>query len=437
MLDYTEYLESILHLFEYLTLYFLFSQVFEHRFKISYMSFFVVLVLVGFNVSMEVFLGLVTIQSFFVKLSAIMIALSIIFRGKLRSLFILFILAFIIISVCDMLVIACATLVLDMDSAIIIQNPYLRLLLGLLSRSIFFLVAQFLIRKFRDINGFDQKKFFQLIVILLINAAFIVLAGDIYFQNKSAFSNDVGFMMGILIGIFLLSYLVLKMTDDLISYSMKEHDWELQEDEYQRQIFYIKNLEGINKQMKSLRHDFNHHIGCLHGMLEHGNVESARNYAEDLVNQAEQFNVAFSTGNIGISSLLSAKHQIMRDEKIPFVCSIDVPDKMSIKPIDISIILGNALDNAIEANGLLSEESKGIELRAYIEMEHLVLKVKNRYIENRIQEDLSTTKSDESNHGYGLKNIQFVVEKYSGIMRIDREDHVFLLNIALPLFDKS
>ncbi len=433
MLDYAEYLESILHLFEYLIFYFLFSQVFKQRFKNHYVNYFVLLLLVGFNVSVEIFLGLITIQSFFVKLSALLISMMLIFMGRPLSIFILYILSFILISICDMLVIAVTTLVLKIDSVVLIQNPYLRLTLGLVSRGLFFTMAQYLITKFKDVNGFNQKRFVQLVVILVINASFIVLAGDIYFQNKSAFSNEVGFMMGILIGIFLLSYLVLKMTDDLISYSVKERDWQLQENEYQRQIFYVKNLEGLNKQMKALRHDFNHHIGCIHGMLEQGNVDSAKTYAEDLVNQAERFNVAFSTGNIGISGLLSAKHQTMLDKKIPFTCAIDVPEKMSIKPIDISIILGNGLDNAIEANDHLDEALKGIELKAYIEMEHLILKIRNRFAGGDASEDWSTTKTDISNHGYGLKNIEFVVEKYKGIMRIESDAQVFQLNIALPL----
>ncbi len=53
--------------------------------------------------------------------------------------------------------------------------------------------------------------------------------------------------------------------------------------------------------MKSIRHDFNHHIGCLYGMLEQGEMNNAREYAGELVSEAEQFNVAFSSDYPGIS----------------------------------------------------------------------------------------------------------------------------------------
>jgi len=72
---------------------------------------------------------------------------------------------------------------------------------------------------------------------------------------------------------------------------------------------------------------------------------------------------------------------------------------MSVKLIDLSIILGNAVDNAIEAVGKLTDADRLIELSIYSEMEYLVIKVKNKYLKGAVAKDLSTTKADIDNHG--------------------------------------
>ncbi len=105
---------------------------------------------------------------------------------------------------------------------------------------------------------------------------------------------------------------------------------------------------------------------------------------------------------------------------------------MNLKLIDLSVILGNALDNAIEAVENLSEDQRSINLNIYFEMEYIVIKLNNMYNASIINEDLSTTKEDTKNHGYGLGNIKFIVKKYDGILKINKENSEFKLNVALP-----
>lgn len=289
-----------------------------------------------------------------------------------------------------------------------------------------------MLSKFKNLNVADPRDLYKIIMVLLIDVAFIVIVGDVYFQNKSIYESDVLFIVSVLFGIVAISILVVRMTESIVTYAMKERDWQLQEEEYNRQIFYLNHLEDINHQMKSIRHDFNHHIGCLYGMLEQGEMNNAREYAGELVSEAEQFNVAFSSDYPGISGLLSSKYQIMRSKNIEFYWKVNLPEKMNLKLIDLSVILGNALDNAIEAVENLSEDQRSINLNIYFEMEYIVIKLNNMYNASIINEDLSTTKEDTKNHGYGLGNIKFIVKKYDGILKINKENSEFKLNVALP-----
>jgi len=432
LLDFTKYMESILHLFEYMVIYYIFSQIFKLRFKTPYFSYSIILLVVGINVGVELFWGIVSVPSFFVKLSILLIALIIMFKGKFWHVFTMFIISFIVIGICDAITITSASLLLGMDNFDFVNIGYNRLGLGMASKVLFLMLGHTIISRFKSVSSSDPRNLYIIVLILLINTAFIILAGDIYFRNESPFSNDIRFLMGIMLGILFISFLVVRITESIVEYSKKERDWQLQEEEYRRQIFYLNHLDDLNNQMKAIRHDFNHHISCLNGMLEHSDYSSAKEYTNDLVCEAEQFNVAFSTSHSGVSGLLSSKYQIMRAKSIELTWLVDLPEILKIKLIDISIILGNALDNAIEASEKLEQQSRCIDLKIYSEMDHLVIKVQNNIRVGSVGASLSTTKKDIENHGYGIGNIEFVVNKYDGIMKIDILEDKFSLKIALP-----
>jgi len=433
LLDFSSYLEIAIYLFEYMVLYYIFSQVFEYRIKSKIINFTYLVLLIGANTYIDNFAGLISGPAIFIKLSLVCITLIIVFDGKILHLALMSIICFIAMGVSDFIAVILITSAFGHSNFDFIVGSHNRLIFVVTAKLIFLISAHIVMSRFKNVRSMDPRKLYRIILVLLINVAFIVLAGDIYFQRKSVLANDIYFMVGILVGIIGITLIVIKMTESIITYSIRERDWQLQENEYRRQIFYLNHLEDINHQMKSIRHDFNHHIGCLHGMLEQGELESAKEYANELVSEAEQFNVAFSSDYPGISGLLSAKYQVMRSKKIEFAWRVNMPKEIDLKLIDLSIILGNAIDNAIEAVEKLDVSDRVIELSIYHEMDYLVIKIKNPYLQGVLSDNFTTSKEDSENHGYGLNNIRFIVEKYDGIMKISTEENTFILNVALPI----
>jgi sensor histidine kinase regulating citrate/malate metabolism len=102
--------------------------------------------------------------------------------------------------------------------------------------------------------------------------------------------------------------------------------------------------------------------------------------------------------------------------------------------------LGNALDNSIEANEKIEDIS-----RRYINVimnpykDYLFIEISNPSIFNPIGEDgkLRTTKKDKENHGFGIKSIKQVVEKYDGMLNYEYQDGQFILNIMLPFCEEA
>lgn len=431
-MSFSDYLEVAFFLFEYMVLYYIFSQVFEQRFKSNILGYGLIGIITGANFLIDQYAGMVSGPAVIVKTVVVYLTFLLIFRGKVLHIALMCIICFISIVVADIIAVFSIAAIFGFDSFDFVMEGYNRLALVITSKFIFVAMSQMVLSKFKNLNSTNPRDLYTVIMVLLINVAFIVITGDVYFQNKSIFDNDLTFIVAVLFGIVAISIMVVRMTQSIVSFAMKERDWQLQEEEYNRQIFYLNHLEDINHEMKSIRHDFNHHIGCLHGMLEQGDMENAKTYAGELVHEAEKFNVAFSSEYPGISGLLSSKYQIMRAKDIEFQWSVNLPERLGIRLIDLSVILGNALDNAIEAVESLDEMNRNIQLKIYTEMDYLVIKIINKYQAGVILDDFLTTKEDAENHGYGLGNIRFVVKKYDGIMKIDTDDEMFRLNIALP-----
>lgn len=407
---------------------------FKRRFNSHIVEIALILLLTTINFGIDQYAGLISAPAMIVKITiSFVFFFCAIFEGKIHHIGLMFIICVISMAVADLVAAFSLAAVFRLDSFEFIMVGFNRLGFVIVAKTIFIIFSKLVLSRFKDLNRTDPRSLNRVILVLLFDVIFIVLAHDIYLQNKSVFESDLPYIVGVTVGTIALSIMVVRMTESIVTYALKEKEWQLQEDEYNRQIFYLNHLEDINHQMKSIRHDFNHHIGCLHGMLEQGNLDQAKEYSGELVHEAEKkFNVAFSSEHPGISGLLSSKYQIMRDKGIDLQWTVNLPDSMNIKLIDLSVILGNALDNAIEAVEVLDETERNIELKIYFEMDYLVIKTSNKFREGVLEYDFSTTKEDVENHGYGLGNIKFVVSKYDGILKIETKNNEFSLNVALP-----
>ena len=124
--------------------------------------------------------------------------------------------------------------------------------------------------------------------------------------------------------------------------------------------------------------------------------------------------------------------------KVQIYTDIRLPEKISIEPIDISIIIGNLLDNALEACEVLETGEKSIELEVYTSNNNLIIRVKNtksELVNSNISDTDSgyTSKQDTANHGFGLYNIKQAVSKYGGIVKFEDMGSSFYSNIAIPM----
>lgn len=195
-------------------------------------------------------------------------------------------------------------------------------------------------------------------------------------------------------------------------------------------------LNSVNE-LRGWKHDYQNHLNVLSTLYFEGNYSELGKY---IVNQKNSLPPLFSKSNSGnsiLDAILTDKILQLSNTDIKFEHTVLLPENFNIDNVDLTIIIGNLLDNAIEAcnkvensNNLFIDFSimpklNGVEIittNSY-DKDNLLIK-ENCYISN---------KSDSLSHGLGLKQIETTINKYSGFYRTKTEDCKFISEIFIPL----
>ena len=206
-------------------------------------------------------------------------------------------------------------------------------------------------------------------------------------------------------------------------------------DRYRQQTqLYRNQLEIImesGSRIRSLRHDMKNHILSLQALSNNGSREEVQKYLqkmqEFMVNPSEHV----MSGNEDVDSLLNYKIGRAKELLHTVETKITIPEYLNLGSFDLNVILGNLLDNALEA-AVQTEEK---ELKIQMEENRGVLFLN---VSNSCNDDVSgekgvgkTTKEDKRNHGMGLGNVRAIVEKHHGDMEIVCEHSRFEVDIML------
>ena len=199
-----------------------------------------------------------------------------------------------------------------------------------------------------------------------------------------------------------------------------------------QQLYYMETLEEAIGRLKSERHDFNHHLGVMYALLEDCESEKARNYAASLVDAAREYRSMVNIPYSMVRAMLNYKLSAARERGISLRLDINLPGGLKLNEADLTVILGNLLDNAMEACAKIEKDDRYIALSLSYKPDYLVIQTENpMHPEGEIGEKGKTTKQDQENHGFGLGNIAYLVNKHNGIMKLEPEPGVFKISLAL------
>lgn len=271
--------------------------------------------------------------------------------------------------------------------------------------------------------AFDRK---QTVLLLVIPAmSVIVLSVLMLGELEKMFAILISSCMLIInISVF---YLYNILTENYIH--LRDHDiYKQQTYAYQNQLEVI--MESQNR-VRALRHDMKNHILALQILVQRKEVEETNKYLDSMKNFMTNPEEYVKTGNDVVDSLLNYKIQKANEVLNVVETKISIPEQLRLRSFDLNVLLGNLLDNAIDAS--MQTEDKKLKITIKLDKGILFLNICNscQMIADEKKNFWETTKEDKANHGIGLKNVRRIVEKYHGDITFFYENNIIQTDVMM------
>lgn len=232
----------------------------------------------------------------------------------------------------------------------------------------------------------------------------------------------VAAIAGVVLLVFLCRAVFIRLVDKRIS-------------AYQNDLVekHYEEVENMYRQMRGWRHDYKHHIQTMKAHLLMEQYQELDDYLSELDTDLTEVDTILRTGNVRIDAVLNSKLAVAKAKGIRVNAKATVPEQLKMKEVDLCVIIGNLLDNAMEACDKTEEEKQFI--RVYIEAlkEQLYIYVSNSMADNVRKSGGQYLSTKRGSHGFGLMRIDRVVKKYNGYLNRQHEEGVFATEIMLPL----
>ena len=259
--------------------------------------------------------------------------------------------------------------------------------------------------------------------------------GIIYFLFY--FGNCSGVGIGIVsIGLLAINFFMFYLYDLLLGSVSQRYETEMLRQKVQ---VYANQLDVIlqgEEKAKALRHDMKHHMNEIRLLADRYGAAEIRRYVDRMEDFIHNPREVVSSGNVEIDSVLNYMLQRAREELDTVTVKVVLPEEIQ-HSFDINILLGNLLENAIEAAKQTERKYLGVQIT--LNREVLKIEVENSFRpENLVWEEqggrnrsLLTTKRVKEQHGIGLKNVRKIVESYNGVMEVETKGDVFCVKLIL------
>lgn len=235
----------------------------------------------------------------------------------------------------------------------------------------------------------------------------------------------------LIIGFLIFSIYETDRRDRLINLQIEQSLILSQNEAYLNQITL---LQATNSSMQKLRHDFQNHIEALQSLIDAAPASKAEEYLKKIQQEMKPDAVISDTGNPVIDSLINTKLSSCKRDNISVRYHAKIPADLNVDSFALTIILGNLLDNAIEAVKKDSCKEKRINLTLTYTRNCLVLVLKNSY-DGILQFDndcFVTSKTNSGIHGLGLKNVAQTITSKGGMLSFDYDTSSFSVTALIP-----
>ena len=281
----------------------------------------------------------------------------------------------------------------------------------------------FLLRRNREYLTTDQKSW-QMIALVGISVIIVYVMGDIAIHGGG--SDMLVHIVPTAICCFVLLYVLCETGKNNRRAEDERIMRRLLAEEQKRYDAMMSSIETVNRKC----HDLKYQIAALKNADKTEREAQIEKLEEDVI----IYEKLARTGNVALDNTIGEKCLVCESKSIRFDYNIDGQAFSFMEPLDIYILFGNALDNAIECVQKYSEDKREISLASFAKGNIVKVHIENRCEESVDAGDLKTTKQDKDDHGFGMRSMRRIAEKYGGNLTVSVSDNRFCVDI---LFQKQ
>ncbi|MBO5071774.1 MAG: GHKL domain-containing protein [Eubacterium sp.] len=220
----------------------------------------------------------------------------------------------------------------------------------------------------------------------------------------------------------------------LLFFNERRNEKKLSEYEEKLVASQLDEMNQLYMTMRGWRHDYHNHMQKIRAHLALGEYDQVQEYINLMETELDAVDIRYKSGNTGVDAMLNSKLTLAEKKGLRIKCDAELPKKLSCNPVDLCVLLGNLIDNAIEACEKMDpSQDRFIRIYMCVRKKQFYLSVSNATSEVIRKLDREYITNKRGNHGNGLRRINKVVEKNNGFINRQNEPGVFATEVMLPL----
>lgn len=276
-----------------------------------------------------------------------------------------------------------------------------------------------------------KKKEWTLIISVFLISIFSLAMIHIALSEATLSDTTSKMLLFSEIGLFALNIVCLGITVSLNQSNRTAEELKLKEQQLKHDIQYAETVRSQYQEIRQIRHDIKQHLDAVSGLQLEGKIDAAQKYISEISSGLERIEMFMDVGNDFVNAILNSKLSIAKSKGIEVLCSSS--NKIEgISEYDLCNLIGNMLDNAIEAAEKTGDNAV-VEVSILSDKYKLMITVSNSILQSVLSgnSELKTTKRKTFLHGFGVKSIRTIAEKYSGSVDFYEENLTFFCRVIL------
>lgn len=306
-----------------------------------------------------------------------------------------------------------------------IQNNHIFYLQGAIMSKLILFVELNVINQFKDRNAalVNRKTVLSLIIIVISSIISVYFIAMYVYNTDNVITSSTALCVTIVI---VLSFIcTFGVFNSVIASQREKSRLKEEKDHYLNMVKSFKRQREHQDEIRKINHDMKNILLSVMGAIDQTDSKKA----EEIISSClDKISCGYEYGNDTLSMLINSKKAAAEKQNISFEYQA-VTSNIEINETDLCILLGNMLDNAIEACSHVNGERR-IEFKIRSLENILYISCQNTCAENKL--NLETQKLDRQNHGIGIKSMNEIVDKYGGNIHFECDDGLFACEVILP-----